>query len=368
MLISVGILFGGIFLFQIIKSIIIKKAMLSHQGPAVSVSTAVVTNQNWQPKIKASGSLRAVQGVDVTTEIAGLVRAIRFIPGSTVTQGDTLVELNNDAEIAELHARQASAELAKITYNRDKEQFAIKAISQATLDTDMANVKNTEAQVAAQAALLAKKTILAPFSGKLGICLVNLGQYLNPGDKIVTLQSLDPIYVDFYVPQQKIVQLEKNQSVILKTDSYPNKNFEGKITTINPAVDSDTRNIEVEATLANPENSLLPGMFGQVEVDLNNGQQFLTVPQTAISFNPYGELVYIVKETKDKKGKSTFIAAESFVTVGEKRGDQIAVLTGLKEGDVVVTSGQLKLKNGSFVVINNSVIPTDNPHPTPVDE
>lgn len=363
MLVLTGLIFGGIISFLLIRGYLIQKYMSSMAEPPVTVSTVCATYQAWQPKLKSSGSLRAVQGVDVTTEISGMVRAIQFTPGALVKAGDTLVQLNADTEIAQLHSLQAQAELAKINYKRDKAQYAINAVSKAVLDTDEADLKAKTAQVEEQAATVAKKTINAPFAGRLGICAINLGQYLNAGNKIVTLQSLDPIYVDFYVPQQLLSQLAIGQTVNITSNAFA-KSFSGKITTIDPKVDSSTRNAQVEATISNPDYKLLPGMYVDTEVNIAEAKQQLTLPLTAISYNPYGELIYIVKETgKDKKGQPILKVTQAFVTVGEKRGDQVAVLKGLKEGDTVVSSGQHKLKNGSLVVINNKVQPLDEAHP-----
>lgn len=368
MLICVGSLFGVIFGYKFLSGYIADKFM---QGPppAVNVTAMKVEYQPWQPIIKSIGSLRAVQGINVTSEIAGIVRSIHFTPGVFVKENDVLVELNADAEIAQLHSLEAIAELAKITYARDKEQFKANAVSQSTLDADDADLKNKNAQIASQAAIIAKKTIRAPFAGRLGISVINPGQYVNPGDNLVTLQALDPVYVDFFLPQKMLKQISTSLSISLTTDAYPQQPFIGKITTINPIVDSKTRNIEVEATICNAESKLLPGMFGNVEVNIGNQKSFLTLPQTAITFNPYGEIIYIAKETgKDKKGNPTYIAKQTFVKVGETRGDQIAILEGLQEGDWVVTSGQLKIKNGTPIVINNTVVPSNNPAPMPVDE
>lgn len=367
MLICMVILFGGIFTYQIIKNHMMRKYMSQSAAPAISVSTMTAKSQLWQQNIKASGSLRAVQGVDITTEIAGLIRNILFTPGAIVKENTLVVELNTDTEVAQLHALEAAAQIAKITFDRDKAQQAIKAVSQQTLDNDAATLKSAIAQVDQQKALIAKKLIKAPFSGKLGISHVNLGQYLNAGDMVVTLQKLDPIYVDFYVPQQELTHLAIGQPITLTTDTFPGTKFNGKITTIDPRIDPNTRNIEVEATLSNPKQLLLPGMFGNVEVNIGQDQRFITLPQTAISFNPYGEIIYIVKQTKNKEGKPIFNAQQTFVVTGKTRGDQIAVLKGLKEGDIVVVSGQLKLKNGSEITINNSVMPSNNPAPQVVN-
>ncbi|MES2998165.1 MAG: efflux RND transporter periplasmic adaptor subunit [Pseudomonadota bacterium] len=369
MLIGVAILFACIFGFQLIKKIIIQNAMRNNRAPLVTVSAMPVHYQWWQPSLLTYGSLRAMQGVNVTTELAGLVRTIYFKPGSEVKAGDVLVQLNADSDIALLHALEAQAKLAEIIYRRDMAQFAIKAISKATLDSDQQNLKNLQAQVAQQAATVAKKTLVAPFTGRLGISAVNPGQYLNAGDQVVPLQVLDPLYADFYVPQQNLIQLQIGSLVRINTDAYPDKTFTGEITTINPMVDVKTRNVEVEATIANPHFELYPGMFISVEVKIAAPKRYLTLPQTSISFNPYGEIAYIVQQKiKDKKGKPVLSVLQTFVTTGDKRGDQIAVLEGIKEGDIVVTSGQLKLKNGSVVVINNSVVPQNKAMPMVIDD
>lgn len=368
MLTLTGLLFGGIFSYQAFKSYMAKQYMKGNIPP-IAVSTLTVSLESWQPEITATGTLRAINGVDVTTEIAGLVKSIHFTPGKDAQAGDLLVELNVDDEVAQLHSLEAQAELAQITYTRDKEQFAVQGVSKATLDTDEANLKSARAQVAQQAATIAKKIIRAPFEGRLGISAVNLGQYLNAGDKVVTLQSLDPLYVDFYLPQQQLPDIAINQDVKFTTDAYPSIVFKGKITSLNPKVDPTTRNVEVEATLSNPEKKILPGMFGIVSLKTGTAQHFLTLPQTAISYNPYGDLVYTLKEQgKDQKGNALYVATQKFVTVGETRGDQVQVLKGLEKGDLVVTAGQLKLKNGSIVIINNTVVPRNDSISNPKNE
>lgn len=368
MLISVGILGAILLSYQIFKSHMIKKIMAAGVQPQV-VSATEVKYAWWQPRIKATASLRAVRGVDVTTEMAGTVRKIHFTPGSEVKESALLVELNIDADVARLHSLEAAAELAKTTYDRDKAQYEIRAVSKAVLDTDAADLKSKQAQVAEQAAMIAKKVIRAPFAGRLGVNYVNPGQYVNPGDKIVTLQTLDPIYIDFYVPQQQLVRLSVGQSVAITTDTYPGQTFLGKITTIDPKVDPATRNVQVEATIANAKHQLLPGMYSTAEVNTGAPKRYLTLPQTAVSYNPYGEIIYIIKQTgKDKKGQPILTVTQNFITVGEARGDQVAILKGLKEGDKVVTAGQMKLKNGSQVIINNAVVPSNNPAPVVTDE
>jgi membrane fusion protein (multidrug efflux system) len=369
MLAIVGLIFGAIFGFQAIKAIKIKQFMASMKMPPATVTAMKAELQPWQPQLNAVGSLRAVHGVDVTTEIGGLVREVRFKSGDEAKAGQVLVQLNADADVGLLRSLEAAAELARLIYARDKEQFAIQAISQAVLDGDAADLKSKEAQVAQQAAVVEKKTIRAMFDGRLGINAINLGQYVTPGDKIVTLQSLDPIYVDFSLPQQHLSRVKIGQAVRVTTDAIPGRAFDGKITAINPKVDPDTRNLQIEATIPNPKHELLPGMYASVTVQSGEVQQYLTLPQTAVTFNPYGESVYVIEEgAKGTDGKPVLTAKQTFVTVGETRGDQVAIVKGIKQGDMVATSGQLKLKNGSAVVINNTVQPSNEPAPMPVDQ
>lgn len=370
MLICVGVLLGGLIGFNLFKAHMIKKFMASNAVPSATVTSAVASYQQWQPQLSAVGSLRAVRGVDVTTEVAGLVREIPFNSGQEVKAGQVLVRLNDDSDRAQLASLQASAELAQTVYKRDKAQFDIQAIAKAQLDADAADLKSKRAQVAQQAALVDKKTIRAPFAGRVGITTVNPGQYINPGDAIVTLQAIDPIYADFYLPQQQLGQLQVGQSIVVDTNAYSSRTFDGKIRSINPRVDNTTRNVQIEATVDNRERKLLPGMYANVKIDAGNVERYLTLPQTAITYNPYGATVFVVKpgEHKDAQGKVMPIAQQVFVTPGPTRGDQVAILKGIAEGTQVVTSGQLKLKNGTPLVIDNRVQPADSPNPTPQEQ
>lgn len=365
MLLIVGILFGAIFLWKGVKSLMIKHYLATHQNPAVTVSTGKAVMTTWSSKMSAVGSARAIVGVNVTAQLGGMIQKIYFTPGALVEKDTVLVQQNADPNIAQLQSLEANAELAKITYNRDLAQYKVHAVSKQQVDQDLQNWKSLQAQVAQQAAIVAQLTIAAPFSGRLGISQVNPGQYLNPGDTVVTLQQLDPIYVDFYLPQQALAQLKVGQVVTVKTDTFPNKSFHGKITTIQPLVDTNTRNVQVEATVENKYMQLTPGMYTTVEVDTGAPRKLITLPQSAVTFNPYGDIVYIVKEDKEKwdNGKPGHTVEQVFVTVGETRGDQIAILKGLEDGQVVVTSGQLKLRNGSRIIANNSVQPANNPDP-----
>ena len=369
MLAAVGLLFGGIFGYKAFQTRMMRQSMGAWKAPPVAVTAMKAQRQVWQPQVKAVGSLRAVRGVDVTAEIAGLVSEVLFAPGEEVKAGRALVQLNADADIAQLRVLQAAAELAQVVYERDRKQFAIQAVSQAVLDADAADLKGKLAQVAQQEAIVKKKTIRAPFAGRLGIRTVYPGQYANPGDKIVTLQSLDEIYIDFFLPQQELARISLRQAVQAGTDTYPGRVFSGWITTINPRVETDTRNVQVEATLANPGHKLLPGMFVTARVQAGPAQSYLTLPQTAVTYNPYGETVYLAEPGGNgPEGQPILTVKQTFVTVGPTRGDQVAVLSGVMEGDLVVTSGQLKLKNGSAVIVNNKVQPKNDAAPRPMEQ
>ena len=381
------IMIGGIVVLVLILAgglaLHIKNLIASSPKPFPQTVTATkVASQDWQPALAAVGSVVPVRGVDVTTEIAGLVREIHFKSGQDVKKGAILVELNADSDKAQLAALEAAAELSATVLKLDKAQFEAQAIAQAQVDADAADLKSKRALAAQQQALIDKKTIRAPFSGKLGITTVNPGQYVNPGDKIVTLQTIDPVYVDFNLPQKSVGSLLVGQVVNVTSDGFAGTTFPGKITAISPKVDTSTRNVAVEATLANPKRQLLPGMFANASVEVGDKKHYLTLPQTAITYNPYGSTVFVVM-TADEAAAAAKAAAsgasapapaasgnglvvqQAFVTTGETRGDQVAILKGLKEGQQVVTSGQVKLKNGTSIVIDNSVLPANSPNPTP---
>jgi membrane fusion protein, multidrug efflux system len=368
MLLAVGVVFGGIFGFQAFKGVMIKKFISALSNPPQTISAAKAGTSEWSPKIEAVGSLRAVKGADLSLEVSGVVESISFNSGDDVEEGALLLKLRTADDVARLHSLQAMADLSDITYERDQKQFKMQAVSQATLDTDAANLKNAKAQVAQQQAIIDKKVLRAPFAGHLGIRAVDLGQYLGPGTVIVTLQALDPIYADFYVPQQSVEQMRLGQAVTVKVDAYKDLTFVGEIAAINPKVDTTNRNVQVRATLKNPDRKLLPGMYATVEIVTGTPQNYVTLPQTAITYNPYGDTVYVVESKgNDAEGKPQLTARQTFVTVGPTRGDQVAILKGVEEGDMIVTAGQIKLHNGSVVLIDNSVTPTADAAPVPVD-
>jgi len=367
MLVLVGVLLALLVGFNaVVKPYFIRAAQAANANPPQSVTTYTVRYSEWQPEVTAVGSLRAVHGVDVTTEVAGLVRSIKFRSGEDAQTGQALVELNADSDIAQLKALEAAAELSETTYTRDKVQYEAEAISKAQLDSDAADLKAKRATAASQAALVAKKTLRAPFAGRLGITTVNPGQYLNPGDKVVTLQSIDPIYIDFMLPQSQLARIVVGQPVKVTTDAFLEQTFTGEITAIDPHVDTGTRNFQAEALVDNRQRRLLPGMFGRVAVAAGTIQRYLTLPQTAITYNPYGATVFVAG--RSSAARAGLVAQQIFVTVGPTRGDQVAVLSGIKAGDLVVTSGQMKLKNGTPLAPDNRVTPRDDPHPTPQEQ
>src|SRR5580658_9686121 len=325
----VGVMLGLLVGWHLLVGHFIQQALTHNSQPPQTVTTMVAAYSDWQPEITAVGSVRAVRGVDITTEVTGMVRSVEFHSGDDAKVGQILVRLNADSDIATLHSLEAAADLAGTVYARDKIQFDAQAISQAQLDADAADLKNKQAQAAAQAALVQKKVLRAPFDGRLGITTVNPGQYLNTGDKVVTLQELDPVYIDFRLPQEDLAQVHPGLEVRLALDAFPGESFDGKINAVDPLVDTSSRNFQAEATVGNPTRKLLPGMFARVAVLANAQQHYLTLPQTSITFNPYGSTVFLVQ--KDDKGKRT--AQQTFVTTGATRGDQVAVLAGIKEGD-----------------------------------
>ena len=369
MLVLFGVVLGGLFGFKVFVNGKIKEAMAGMANTPQTVSAAKAESSDWQPTIDAVGSLRAVRGADLSLEVSGVVEEILFQSGDEVQAGQILLRLRAEDEIAKLQSLEATAQLAQITYDRDVQLFKAQAISQAVVDNDEANLRNFKAQVAQQKAIVDKKTLRAPFAGKLGLRQVDLGQFLSAGTVIATLQSLDPIFVDFLLPQQAVAQLAVGAKVEAKVDAFPDRMFTGKITAINPKIETASRNIQVRATLPNADQKLLPGMFATVQLETGAAQRLITLPQTAVSYNPYGSLVYLVDDKgKGADGKPQLTARQVFVTTGATRGDQVAILKGVAEGDMVVTSGQIKLRNGVPVIVDNRVVPKNDPDPKIVDQ
>ncbi|MGD9081994.1 MAG: efflux RND transporter periplasmic adaptor subunit [Desulfobacterales bacterium] len=336
--------------------------------PPEVVTTAMAKNDSWESLLTAVGSLEAVQGVVVTSELTGKVVHIAFEPGTMVNAGELLVQQDTSVELAQLRAAEAEVALAKINFERTKKLVANKTVSQSDFDNADAQFKQALAQADNIRAVIAKKTIRAPFAGRLGIRLVNLGQTLNEGDEIVSLQSLDPIYVNFLLPQQRLAQVYPGLAIRLTNDAFPIQVISGKITAISPQVDATTRNIRMQATVENPADLLRPGMYVNVSVVLPERIEVLTIPATSVLYAPYGDSVFVVEKEKDDSNKSSgLVLNQKFVRLGEKRGDYISVISGLKQGETVVSTGVFKLRNGQAVIIDNTLSPEFKQMPKPED-
>ena len=333
--------------------------------PAPVVSSITAQMQPWQPNVEVVGSFSASQGADLAVEVSGIVAQVYFESGGEVSAGAPLIRLRTTDETARLRTLEANAELAAATHARNQRLLEIQGISTAELETSEAALKSAQAQVAEQRAIIEKKVVRAPFAGELGIRQVNVGQYLDPGSVIATLQALDPIHFDFSIPQQTLEQLKVGQSVSISVDGYTDTAFMGDIVTIDPKVDQATRNIAIRAIVANEDRRLLPGMYATANIVTGAAQEFLTVPQTAVTFNPYGNTVYRVEEVTED-GETRLIATQTFITTGKTRGDQITILTGISPGEQIVSAGQFKLQNGMTIEINNSVQPSNDPNPRPL--
>jgi membrane fusion protein (multidrug efflux system) len=371
MLVLVGLLLFLLIGWNVMGQIMMKKAMSSMTAPPQTVTSTKVEFSEWRPAQDAIGTLRAVRGADLAFDVPGLVTRVEIESGQEVDKGDLLIELSADDDRAEVRRLEADAALAKVTFDRAKRQLDANAISKADFDRAAADLEARQAAVAKQKAVVAKKQLRAPFDGRAGIVTVSPGAYLSPGTTVVTLQQLDPVYADFFVPQGQLGKLEVGQKVTLGLDAFREQEFLGELSAIDPKVDQGTRNVRVEAKVPNPDRLLVPGMFANVSVELGEHQRYLTVPQTAVTFNPYGETVFTVvpSKGKDDKGKAKLPTAQQvFVTTGPRRGDQVAILTGIKEGTEIVTSGQLKLKNGTPLIIDNKQAPPNDAHPTPQEK
>jgi membrane fusion protein (multidrug efflux system) len=363
----VALVLAIVFGWQAIGASFFKKFMEQAAAAPQTVSTVTAAKASWQAQVRAIGTLRAVRGADLSAQAAGVVDSIEFDSGNDVPAGKVLVKLRPNDDYAKLDQLEAAAELAAQTLKRDQEQFAAQAVSQAVIDTDVSTLKAARAQVVAQRALIDEKIVKAPFAGRLGIRQIDLGQYLAAGTTIVTLQALDPILIDFYVPQQALKDVRPGQGVTASVDTFPGADFPGVIESINSKVDPASRNVQVRASFKNADHRLVPGMFASVAIDAGAATSEITLPQTAITYNPYGDTVFVV-EHGTSGGKPRDTVQQRFVKLGDTRGDQVAVLKGVAPGDVVVSAGQMKLRNGTAIAINNTVQPTDAPQPTPPNE
>jgi len=369
LLLTVAVVIGGIFGWQHFIGNMTKKYMGAMATAPQTVSSTIAAVSSWQSRSQALGTLRAVRGADLAAQASGVVDKIHIESGAEVAAGTVLLTLKPNDDPAKLAQLQAQAELASITLKRDQEQLDAQAISQSTVDTDASNLKSARAQVVAQQALIEEKVVRAPFAGSLGIRLVDEGQYLAAGTTVVTLQALDPIYIDFYAPQQALARLKVKQAVSATVDAYPGVAFTGNIASINSKVDTASRNVQVRASFANADRRLVPGMYANVDIDDGDPSTLVTLPQSAITYNPYGNTVYLVQKSgTDDKGNPKLTVLQRFVKLGDTRGDQVAVKSGVAAGDEVVTAGQMKLRNGSPVVINNKIVPSSDSNPTPPNE
>jgi membrane fusion protein, multidrug efflux system len=355
----------GFVKFRQVKSAI--AAGSSFQPPPTAVTSLVAKQEKWSGTLSLIGSAEAVQGVTIAADLPGIVDKIHFESGQQVHKGDVLVELDTRQEHAQLASLEAQRDLAKVNYARMDGLVKAGVISRMEYDQATSQQKASEANVNEIRAAIDRKTIRAPFSGVLGIRKVNLGQYLAGGGAIVTLQALDPIYVNFGVPQQTASQIHVGHTLHVTTEDAAGKTFSGRVTAIDSVVDETTRNLQVQATLANPGGTLRPGMFVQVEVVSGAPQSVIALPTSAINYAPYGDSVYVISDMKDPKGQTYRGVRQQFVKIGPSRGDQVAILSGVKPGDEVVTSGVFKLRNGAAVQVNNKVQPGNNPAPKPED-
>lgn len=378
MLMTLAVVFGLIFGWVALRSYFIKNYIAGMSDQAQTVATVKAEVTSWRENVRAVGTLSALRGTELAAEVAGIVTGINFEAGQNVKAGDVLVELRADSDIAKLNSLKATMDLARRNYARSAELLKKGNVSKATYDNQLSAYNAAKANVAEQEALVDKKVIRAPFEGVVGIKRVDIGQYVNAGVDLVTLQQLNPIHIDLLVPQQQLAAIKAGANVALTSDVYPGEKFTGKITGIDPKVDPDTRNFRVQATIENKDRKLMPGMFASVEITVGEPHAYVTLPQTALTYNAYGETLFVVEPAKpaegeseapkEKDGSPRLEAIQKFVTVGETRGDQVAILKGIKEGEVVVNAGQLKLRNGSHVVINNDVTMPNEAAPQVTDE
>ena len=343
------------------------QAAASFAPPPEAVTSVVAKQEVWPDSLSVIGSMEAVHGVVISADLPGTVSKINFQSGQAVKEGDVIVELDTRQERAQLAALEAQRDLAKINFGRTQKLVDEGVLSRQEYDTAVASQKSTEANVGEIRATIERKTIRAPFSGILGIRKVNLGQYLAAGNAIVQLQSLNPIYVDFGVPQQSGSQVKVGGNVTVTAQDLAGKEFTGRVTALDSVIDEATRNYQVQATLANPQGKLKPGMFVQVAMHYGTPRDAVTLPASAINYAPYGDSVFIITDLKDPKGNSYRGVRQQFVKIDGSRGDQVAVVSGVKPGDEVVSSGVFKLRNGAAVTINNKVQPENNPAPKPQD-
>src|SRR4051794_9136042 len=359
----------ALVLLAAIKAMQIRKMMaMPMVMPPTTVSSVQVKQEDWPPIFSSIGTISAVQGATVSAELAGTVAEIKFENGGLAKKGDVLMRLDGSSEEAQMKSAGADLELAGSGLSRARDLATRNVVSKAEMDAAESKFKQKEGVVNNMRSMMAKKAVLAPFDGQLGIRQVNVGQMITAGQQVVSLQALDPLYVDFALPQQDLPQLSPGLEVRIHTDVVPGREFPGKLTALNSSVDPVTRNVTLQATIVNKDRALRPGMFAKIDVLLLDKQQTLIVPGTAVSYAPYGDSVFVIEKKKDEKtGKETQVLRQQFVRVGEARGDFVSITKGLEDGQVIVSTGVFKLRNGMSVVINNDLAPKPQLNPKPAD-
>jgi membrane fusion protein, multidrug efflux system len=365
MLIIAGLIFGGIFGYKAVGNYFMNQYFDTMPMPVATITATTVSTAQWQPFVSAVGSFAAVNSTELSTEASGIITSIQFDNGSEVRRGELLLTLDDSVDQADLTRLTAASKLAELELDRLQTLLRDKGVSELDVRRRESEAAQALAAVTSQQARIAQKTIHAPFDGITGIRQVSLGQLVSPGDNVVSLQSLDPIYLNFSLPEQQLASISKGQQLTVSVDAWTGQQFNGEITAIAPAVRQSSRSIEVQATFANPEHKLRPGMFARVQMDTGESNQVTLVPQTSIQFNPYGNSVFLIRETD---GKLT--AHQRFVSTGQSRGDVVAITAGLEPGDRVATSGLLKLRNGAQVKISDNELatPTADPAPEPANQ
>ena len=358
----------GVFVFGT-KFLQIGKMMSTpHTMPPTTVTSASVKEEDWAPRLTAVGSVSAVQGAVVSAELAGVVSEINFENGGEAKKGEVLMKLDASQEEALLRSAEAEAQLAQTDLERSRDLAMKKVVSSAELDSAQSKFRRMNAVVDQMRSNIAKKTVTAPFDGQLGIRQVNVGQMINAGQQVVGVTALNPVYVDFALPDQYLSKLAKDLEVTVRSDAFPGRLFKGKLTAINSMVDPVTRNVPLQATLENPDHALHPGMFTKVEVALAETKKTIVIPGSAVSYAPYGDSVFVIEKQKDPKtGKESEMLRQQFARIGEARGDFVAVTQGLKAGQTVVSTGVFKLRNGMAVTVNNDLAPKPELNPKPPD-
>jgi membrane fusion protein (multidrug efflux system) len=367
MLALTALFFGGIFGWKMFVGMQIQKQMQSMPPPVATVSAVQLSAETWTPIIKAVGSLRTARGVDVTPQEGGLVTELHFDSGDWVKSGQLLVQQYIADEQAQLDGLIAAREFAELNFQRNQNLIEENLVSEFDFDASQTEVQRTKAAETNLRLRIKKKSIRAPFAGQLGIRKIDLGQHIEPGDTIARLETRNQMLVDFPVPQREFGRLSLQQAITVYVDAWPGREFPGVIKAIEPQVERETRNIRLRGLLNNPDGDLVPGMFAQIDIKLPKAEQVVTAPQSAITYSPYGDSVYVIEEVVDESGVTRQQVSNTFVVTGTKRGDQVAVVSGLEAGTRVVTSGQQKLRNGVYVNVDNSVGVSNDPSPSPAN-